>query len=181
LEVRRGGEHRIMPDLLKLSVKAVDLATLPARFALRTAFGLLHRGDDAPAEEHAPPPAAAAPVPPPPVRPAPARPARRRTAARPKPSPKAARRAARGEPTKGQAAAMRESLREEEQNAGGPGPGATIEIAPPWEDYDALTEDQVLDRLTGADAAVRAAVRFYEGANGGRRQIVLATDAPVAE
>jgi hypothetical protein len=180
-----------MPSLLQLSLKAADLATLPARYVLKTAIGLV-RGGDGPAPAPAPSPeaparardveAADAKVKAPP-----------KPRAKPKPSPKAARRAARHEPTRGQAAALREEQRRAEEDAvRGPGEqsgggseashvGATIEVAPPWEGYDALTEDQVLDRLIGADAGLRAAVRLYEGYNGGRRQILIATEEVVVE
>jgi hypothetical protein len=182
-----------MPSLLQLSLKAADLATLPARYVLKTAIGLA-RGGDGPAPAPAPSPeaeerardvaAADAKVKAPP---------KPRAKPKPKPSPKAARRAARHEPTRGQAAALREEQRRAEEDAvrgpgeqGADGPqashvGATIEVAPPWEGYDALTEDQVLDRLIGADAGLRAAVRLYEGYNGGRRQILIATEEVVVE
>ena len=67
-----------------------------------------------------------------------------------------------------------------EQNAGGPGPGATIEVAQPGDGYDAMTEDAVLERLIGADTTLRAIVRLYESQNGGRRQILIATEDPVS-
>lgn len=172
-----------MSDLLRLPLRAASLATLPARFALRTAWGLLsHAGDDrdaagtASAATQAPAPVVEEPAEKPPPR-SKARAPRTRRA----PSPKAARRATRHEPTKGQAAAIREREREAERNAGGPGPGPTIEVAPPWEGYDALSEEQVLDRLTGADAATRTAVRLYEGLNRNRQQVVFATDDPAGE
>ncbi len=44
-----------------------------------------------------------------------------------------------------------------------------------------MTEEQVMDRLTGADAATRAAVRLYESTHANRRQVVLATDEPETE
>jgi hypothetical protein len=69
----------------------------------------------------------------------------------------------------------------EEQDAGSEGgPGATIAVAEPWEGYEAMTEDQVLERLTGADPTLRAMVRLYESTHGSRRQILLATEETVA-
>lgn len=172
-----------MPDLLKLPLRVASLATLPARYALQTAWGLLnHDADDggaarpAAATAQAPAPVVEEPAEKPPPR-SKARAPRKRAAA----SPKAARRAVRHEPTKGQAAAIREREREAEQNAGGPGPGPAIDVAPPWEDYDALGEEQVLDRLTGADSATRAAVRLYEGLHANRQQVIFATEQPVSE
>lgn len=185
-----------MPDLLRLPLRAAGLALAPTRFVLRTAWGLLPLGHED--EERAAPPQAPSPEPPrtPAARQRPAarpsagaggtatRPRRAAAApkARPRTSPKAARRAVRGEPTKGQAAAIREERREEEQAAGGTDSiGATISVAEPWEGYAAMSEEQILDRLTGADAVTRTAVRLYEGLNADRQQIIFATDEPVAE
>lgn len=180
-----------MPDLLRLPVFALDVATRPARFVIGKLLELRGSDDDRPEpaggarrEDPAPreqrPAAQAAPDAPPAAekpRPAP----KRRAPARKAPSVKAARRAVRHEPTKGQAAQLRQQQRMEEQDAGSEGgPGATITIAEPWDGYDGMTEDEVLDRLTGADAAVRAAVRLYEGTHGTRRQIILATEDTVA-
>jgi hypothetical protein len=164
-----------MPDLLSVSFRAVELATRPTRFLLGKLFELVREGPGIPDEEK--------PLAQEPPQSAPAAPSatRRAADASPKPSPKAVRRAVRGEPTRGQAAAIRQQQRQEEQDAGSEGgPGATIEVAEPWDGYGAMTEDQVLDRLTGADPTLRAVVRLYESMNGGRRQILLATEATVA-
>lgn len=175
-----------MPDLLRLPLFAADLATRPARFVLGKLLELRGSDDHGPAEapvSRPEPPAAAeaAAAPPPPLsekpRPAP----KKRAPTEEAPSVKAARRAVRNEPTKGEAAKIRQRARMEEQDAGSAGgPGATITIAAPWDGYDAMTEQQILDRLTGADAATRAAVRLYEGTHGERRQIILATEETVA-
>jgi len=205
----RVGSPDRMNSLLKLPLRALELASVPARAVAGKVVEVVHgvvagREHAAPPAPPKPPPAppappaatrpkpapprkaAAAPTPPPaPKKPAaaakkPAVPATKATAAAKKPSPKAIRRAARHEPTPGEAAAIRTQRREEEQAAGGEGGvGAEIHVAAPWDGYDAMTEDQVLDRLTGAESATRAAVRFYEGMNGGRRQILLATEEPV--
>jgi hypothetical protein len=161
-----------MPDLLRFPLRAIDLATRPPRFVLGKLLALRHSDDDqvAPAdtaEREAPArpePPQSAPKP------------RAKAPAKPRPSVKAARRATRNEPTKGQAGQIRQQQHMEEQEAGGSGPGATIDVAAPWEGYDAMTEEQVLDRLTGADPTVRAVVRLYESTHGGRRQILIATE-----
>jgi hypothetical protein len=171
-----------MPDLLRLPLRAADLATRPARFVIGRLLDL-RRSDDArvaPSARERPAPSAPVvrPAAPPPA-PAPA--AKKRAPAKQAPSPKAARRATRHEPTKGEAAAIRQQARMEEQEAGAEGgPGATIDVAEPWEGYEAMTEDQVLDRLTGAEPTLRAMVRLYESMHGSRRQILLATEETVA-
>jgi len=99
-----------MSSLLKLPARTVVLATAPARFAVRT-LSCFVRGADLSEPEQPPAP-----------------PRRRATPARSRPSPKAARRAARHEPTKGQAAEIRARAREEE--AGEDGPGPEIQIDP---------------------------------------------------
>lgn len=171
-----------MPDLLRLPLRAADLATRPARFVLGKVLELRHSDDDevrpAPAPP-SPPPSAPAQRARPAAKPRPKAPARPKPKA--KPSPKAARRATRHEPTRGQAGEIRLAEHMAEQDAGGPGPGATLEVAAPWEGYDAMTEEQVLDRLTGADPALRAIVRLYEGTHGERRQIMIATEEVAAD
>jgi hypothetical protein len=141
----------------------------------------------APATEAAPrtrarrkPPAAAAAADVPPVpeaapRPRPRRAARKATAAKP------ARQRKTG-PTRGQAAAIREAQRETEGAApvasAGPasGAGPEIHVEAPWAGYDEMPLDQVLARLEGADEAVVAAVRLYEGLHESRQAILLATE-----
>jgi hypothetical protein len=167
-----------MPDLLKLPLRAVDLATRPTRYVLGKLLDL--RRSDHDQVVVAETPAAEAPPRPEPPQSAPPRP---RAKPRPKAtsSPKAARRAVRHEPTRGEAGRIRQQHHMSEQDAGGPGPGPTVEVAAPWDGYDAMTEDQVLDRLTGADPTVRAVVRLYESAHGGRRQILIATEEQTVE
>src|SRR4051812_40960440 len=119
-----------MPDLLQLSFRAVDLATRPARFALGLVIDFVRPDTD---DEPRPAPAPT----PPPVADHP------QTRARPKPkppNPKAARRAVRHEPTKGQAAAIRESQREAEWSDDS-GPGANVVI------------DEAVLRAAGVDPA----------------------------
>jgi hypothetical protein len=166
-----------MPDLLRFPLRAIDLATRPTRFVVGKLLELRRSDDDqvAPAE------AAAPQAPPKPEPPQSAPKPRAKAKPKAKPSVKAARRATRNEPTKGQAGQIRQQQHMEEQEAGGPGPGPTIEIAAPWEGYDGMTEEQVLDRLTGADPTVRAIVRLYESTHGGRRQILIATEEQTVE
>lgn len=152
-----------MPDLLRLPLRALDLASRPARFAVGKLLELRHSDDDRVVATPAAPPR--------PEPPQSAAPPRRAPAKKAAPSPKAARRATRHEPTKGEAAARRT-----EDHPTGP----TIDVAEPWDRYDAMTEEQVLDRLTGAEPTIRAMVRLYESQHGGRRQILLATEETVA-
>ena len=166
-----------MPDLLRLPLRIADYGTRPARFVLGKLLELRGSDDDqaVPAEQPAAPQAAAPQAEKP--RPEPPQTApKKRAPAKKKPSPKAARRATRHEPTKGQAATIRQEQRMAEQDAGGPGPGPTIDVAEPWDHYASMTEDQVLDRLTGADPTTRAMVRLYEGQHENRRQILIATE-----
>ena len=119
-----------MPDLLRLPLTIADYATRPARFVLGKVLELRGSDDDQPtppehrpsAEAAAPPQTAPDPIPTPQ--------SKKRTASKKAPSPKAVRRAVRNEPTKGQAAQIRQEQRMEEQNAGGPGPGPEIDIDP---------------------------------------------------
>jgi hypothetical protein len=92
-----------MPDLVLLSLRALDLATRPARFAVGTLLNFVR--------DEAREPARGAPAPAPPPLPVDEHPQTRPRPQRPKPSPKAARRAVRHEPTKGQAAAIRQQQR----------------------------------------------------------------------
>jgi hypothetical protein len=106
-----------MPDLLQLSIRVADLATRPARFAVGTLLRFVR--DETPEPVHAPAPEPVADHPQ--TRPAPA-PRRPRV--------KAARRAVRHEPTKGEAAAIREAQREAEWgNSDGPGANVVIDEA----------------------------------------------------
>jgi hypothetical protein len=126
------------------------------------------------------PPAAttATEIPPAPAeapRPRPRRAARKATATKP------ARKRTTG-PTRGEAAAIREAQRETEAAApvasAGPanGAGPEIHVEAPWAGYDEMPLDQVLARLEGADEAVVAAVRLYEGLHESRQAILLATE-----
>lgn len=97
-----------MPDLLRVPLTVADYATRPARFVLGKLLEL-RRSDDDQAAPVTPPPASTEAAAPPQTAPKPK--PRARTAA---PSPKAARRATRHEPTRGQAAEIRQQEREKE-------------------------------------------------------------------
>jgi hypothetical protein len=146
-----------MTTLLRLPIRAAEIATAPPRFAVKTLLRLL-RDDEQPEA-----PASEAPAPQYEQRAAER--VRRRTAAKPKLKPRRAAREGR--------------ITKPPQPAGGPGP--EIHVSEPWEGYDAMTEDEVLERLIGADPTLRAAVRLYESTNGGRRQVLIATEEPVAQ
>jgi hypothetical protein len=165
-----------MPDLLSLSLRAADLATRPARWVIGQIVERVRGEDETPQPEPAPAAAATRPAAPPAPPADPPAPRSKKRAPTRRPSPKQARRATRHEPTRGQAGAIREEQRMAEQNAGGPGPGPTIDVAEPWDGYAKMTEDQILERLVGAEPAVRAIVRLYEDTHGARRQILLATE-----
>src|SRR4051794_32765022 len=171
-----------MPDLLSLPLRAADLVIRPVTWALGQVLDLVRPDEeDTPTPRPTPPPEPARASSPPkaagPARPKP----KPKATAKPKPKPKPKRAPARSEPTRGEVAALREQQREAEQNAGGPGPGAVIDVAAPWDGYDAMTEDDVLERLIGADSALRAIVRLYESQHGGRRQILIATETVTAQ
>jgi hypothetical protein len=97
------------------------------------------------------------------------------------PSPKQRSRAARREPTSGQAAQQRSARREAEAREAqetdtAPHAGAEVEVAEPWEGYDALSAADVVQRLVDVDDTTRAAVRLYENTHEGREAILHATD-----
>src|SRR4051812_27660358 len=110
-------------------------------------------------------------------RPRPRRAARKATAAKP------ARKRASG-PSRAEVDAIREAQRETEAADAvasvGPetGAGPEIHVDAPWPGYDEMPLDEVLARLEGADAAVLAAVRLYEGTHESRQAILLATETP---
>jgi hypothetical protein len=141
-----------MTSLLKLPARAVELATAPTRFALKTLLRFVRDDSDAPRPEA----------------PAPRRERKAPVARKRRPKP----------PSRTQVAREQRVTRPQ-QPPGGPGP--EIHVAEPWEGYDAMTEDEVLERLVGADPTLRAAVRLYESTHGGRRQVLLATEETVVQ
>ena len=159
-----------MPALLRLPLTIAELA---ARQTLALAkWGIEHftsgGGDDDAAAREARP-AAAPPAPSPPRRsPSGNGAARRATAtAVPQAPPAPA-------PPRGEGHVDREAV---EVASVGPAadPHATIEVAAPWDDYDRLPASQVIERLRGADAAVKAAVALYEAQHKGRSTVLAAT------
>ncbi len=61
------------------------------------------------------------------------------------------------------------------------GPGPEIHVAEPWAGFETMSEEAVLDRLIGADAGLRAAVRLYEARNANRPQVLIATEEPLPQ
>ena len=99
----------------------------------------------------------------------------------PEPSQKQRRRAARREPTRGQASRQRRVRAEQEEAAaqptdGLPHAGPEIQVAEPWEGYAEMPVVDVLNRLSGADDTTRAAVRLYELAHEHREAILHVTE-----
>jgi hypothetical protein len=96
------------------------------------------------------------------------------------PSQKQRRRAARGEPTPGEAAQGRRVRRDAEARAAQPtdalpAPGAEVHVAEPWEGYALMAPADILARLGDADEATRAAVRLYDLAHDAREAVLHAT------
>ena len=54
------------------------------------------------------------------------------------------------------------------------GAGAEVELAEPWEGYDRLHADDVIDRLVGATTEELAAVLLYERGNRNRPSVIEA-------
>ena len=136
-----------------------------------------------------PPPAATAPRPasPPPPSPllandAPVTPLRPRPAPPPppppppadEPPPAAAEAFGPPEPTRGEAARARETLREAEATADSPGP--EIRIDEPWPGYRKLRAPEIVDRLAAADDATKAMVRLFESGHRKRKRVLSATE-----
>ena len=152
---------------VRAAVFTVKAVAIPVELGVRVA-GAVCRRDDPPE-----------PPPQPPEPPAPA--AVVVEQAPPEPSPKQRRRAARGEPTRGQASRQRRARAEQEEEAaqptdGLPHAGPEIEVAEPWEGYADMQVVDVLNRLSGADDTTRAAVRLYELAHEQREAILHVTE-----
>jgi hypothetical protein len=96
---------------------------------------------------------------------------------------KAAKKSSRPEPrlTRDAAARIREADRLAEQadvveSEGAGDPGAELHVEAPWPGYDDMNASDVVARLRGAPAAVRAMARLYEESNKNRKSILDATD-----
>jgi hypothetical protein len=79
------------------------------------------------------------------------------------------------EPTRGDAARVREERREAETTP--ESPGAEIRVEEPWEGYRAMTAPDVIDRLRIADDATKAVVRLFEATHRKRKTVIAATGA----
>lgn len=56
------------------------------------------------------------------------------------------------------------------------GAGAEVELAEPWDGYDRLHADELVDRLSAASSETLAAVALYERANRNRASVVEAAE-----
>jgi hypothetical protein len=79
------------------------------------------------------------------------------------------------EPTRGDAARVRQEQREAETTP--ESPGAEIRVDEPWEGYRAMTAPDVIDRLRIADDATKAVVRLFEATHRKRKTVIAATGA----
>jgi hypothetical protein len=79
------------------------------------------------------------------------------------------------EPTRGDAARVRQEQREAETTP--ESPGAEIRVEEPWEGYRAMTAPDVIDRLRIADDATKAVVRLFEATHRKRKTVIAATGA----
>jgi hypothetical protein len=77
------------------------------------------------------------------------------------------------EPTRGDAARVRQEQREAETTP--ESPGAEIRVEEPWEGYRAMTAPDVIDRLRIADDATKAVVRLFEATHRKRKTVIAAT------
>jgi hypothetical protein len=55
-------------------------------------------------------------------------------------------------------------------------PGAEIHVDAPWDGYDDMKAAEIVNRVKGADASVKAVVRLYEGQHKKRKSILGATE-----
>jgi outer membrane biosynthesis protein TonB len=60
------------------------------------------------------------------------------------------------------------------------GAGAQVRVEEPWDGYRQMTAGDVVDRITGADAAVLAAVELYEVSARGRQTVLEAVRRELA-
>lgn len=61
------------------------------------------------------------------------------------------------------------------ETEGSASPSAQIRIDAPWEGYDDMKAPQIVSRVRGEDATVKAVVRLYEGSHRKRKSILEAT------
>jgi hypothetical protein len=60
------------------------------------------------------------------------------------------------------------------ESEGSASPGGDLRVAEPWPGYAKLRAAEIVDRLSGADAATRAVVKLYETTHRNRRSVVEA-------
>jgi outer membrane biosynthesis protein TonB len=158
---------------LRAAVFTVKAAAIPVELSVRVAGAVLDRAR--PTEP------TAQPTPPPEPTPAPEPTPEPEPEPEPEPTEKQRQRAARREPTRGQASRQRRARAEREEAAAQPTDelphaGPEIEVAEPWEGYAQMAVVDVLNRLSGADDTTRAAVRLYELAHEHREAILHVTE-----
>jgi hypothetical protein len=56
------------------------------------------------------------------------------------------------------------------------GAGAEVHVAEPWENYNELGAEDLIDRITGAPTAVLAAVELYEQTHRHRQTVLDAVE-----
>jgi hypothetical protein len=175
------GEPNVMTPIPRLLSKAADAAVDLARASVQLAVSAAEiaraeirdrRRAPMPAD-----PAPAAPRTPPPAPPAPARAAAPASAPAPAPAPTRAPApiAVVPEPTRGEAARIREAQREAERTEDGPGP--EIRVDEPWPGYTSMNAPEIIDRVKASDDATKAIVLLYERSHR-KRKTVLAVVQP---
>jgi hypothetical protein len=60
------------------------------------------------------------------------------------------------------------------------GPGAALEVEPPWPNYDQHSAAEVVKRVRAGDEATRAVVLLYEQTHKGRKSVIAAAEAPAS-
>jgi hypothetical protein len=66
------------------------------------------------------------------------------------------------------------------ESEGSATPGGELHVREPWPGYAKLRAADIVDRLSGGDAATRAIVRLYESTHRNRRSVIDATAATAA-
>ncbi|HUR86393.1 MAG TPA: hypothetical protein VMY78_13710 [Solirubrobacteraceae bacterium] len=79
------------------------------------------------------------------------------------------------EPTRGQAARIREARREAETTEDSP--GAVIRVDEPWSGYKQMKAPEIIDRLRVADDATKAVVLLFESGHRKRKTVLEAARA----
>ena len=100
--------------------------------------------------------------------------ARRRT--RPSPAPEAGPPAAEAGPPAAEPAHVSTEATPVASFGPSDDPGATIEVEPPWPNYDAHPAAEVVRRVRAGDEATRAVVLLYERGNKARKSVIDAAE-----